>query len=93
MSDPVLTYGVWIRGQGWLKRDDPTVRVADRTFASVQREVAESAAALWGRDARVLPMDGSLIDFEQDFLKHQAAKRWWAWITYQPTSKKMPAAH
>lgn len=61
-----IAYGVWIPGLGWL-RHEPTKRV----FAALQIEVAESAAALWGPDARVMAFDESLADLETVFLERE----------------------
>ncbi len=67
-ADAPLVYAVWIRGRGWLKQNDAEPQT---TFADVNREVAESAAQLWGKDARVLPFDGALLDLEQKFLARE----------------------
>lgn len=73
------TYGVWIAGWGWLRGGD------SKTFASLDRAVAESAAALWGTGAQVHPIDDSLIDLQDVFLEQQAkqvsTKAWWEWLT------------
>ena len=82
MADTV-SYGVWICGQGWLKKAGEQA-VVTRIFATLSRETADSAAALWGAGATVRPIDHSLIDLEDVFIerdqKAQAAmpaKKWW----------------
>lgn len=73
MSDTKTLYGVWIKGRGWLRNPD-----RDNTaFASDNEAVARSAATLWGRGARVLPIDTSLDEFERMFLAQQARR--WQW--------------
>lgn len=74
MADPII-YAVWIAGQGWLKLAGDS----ERTFVSLQKEVAESAARLWGKGATVLPWDRSLLDFEGVFLKQQDGRWLWNW--------------
>lgn len=81
MVAPKVLYGVWIEGQGWLKRDKTDGQpntVKDRTFAADSMRVAESAAELWGPGATVRPIDGSLIDLEAVFLERRKPKpsRW-----------------
>ena len=75
---PIITYGVWIEGQGWLKSTaNPRL-----VFASAFREVALGAAGLWGRGASVRPIDQSLIDLEAEFLEQRkSSKGRWAWLT------------
>lgn len=71
-----LAYGVWIAGRGWLAHPDHP----NDPFATFQREVADSACALWGAGAQVLPMDYSLRDLQSVFLEREAArprKAWW----------------
>lgn len=82
MAEPTI-YGVWIDGQGWLKRfedgkDKPLV------FAALDRHVAETAVTLWGQGAQLLPFDKSLVEFETQLLERQAQKApkgWRAWVT------------
>ncbi len=75
---PEIMYAVWIPGVGWLKRDDAD---AQTTFVSYTREVAQTAAALWGGGARVLPFDGSLLELESRFrAREQAARGLKAWL-------------
>ena len=70
----VIAYGVWLPSIGWLSH-------GKRVFMDPRREVAESAAALWGRGARVMACDESLVDLESVFLERQTQparmKRWW----------------
>lgn len=76
-----VPYGVWIEGQGWLKNEQ------GRVFADLHREVAQSAAELWGTGARVTAIDlpdatgrAALEGFEKQFLEQQAKRRastWW----------------
>ena len=76
-----VAYGVWIAGTGWLRSGD------GKTFAALEKTVADSAAELWGAGARVLPVDDSLIELQDVFLAQQAApqkKAWWAWLTTKP---------
>jgi len=75
---PPIAYGVWIDGRGWLAHPDHP----HDPFASLNIEVAETAAALWGDGAEVWPFDNSLRDLQGVFLKQQAAepvpqKAWW----------------
>lgn len=75
-------YGVWIDGTGWLRNG-----AEGKTFAALDRAVAESAAALWGAGSRVLPFDESLVELQGVFLAQQAKqaelvkKAWWQWPT------------
>lgn len=64
-------YAVWIHGQGWLKQNAENPQSA---FVSLEIEVAETAARLWGAGARVLPFDGSLLDFEPRFLEREGER-------------------
>ena len=73
MSETII-YAVWIKGQGWLKLDGDK----ERTFLSLQKEVAQTAATLWGKDAIVMPWDKTLLLFEATFLQHQHF-RWPLW--------------
>jgi len=82
--NPKLTWGVWIEGQGWLKREatgKAGETAGDRTFASESKIVAEGAAELWGQGATVRPIDGSLIDLEAVFIERRKPKgagpTWW----------------
>ena len=71
----VIAYGVWLPSIGWLSH-------GKRVFMDPRREVAESAAALWGRGARVMACDESLVDLQDQLLEHQAEReqrRWWSW--------------
>lgn len=71
-DDPryIITYGVWIPGLGWLKKNN-------RVFTDPRREVAESAAWLWGDGAFVIPNDmndrgvSALVDLESEFLSQE----------------------
>lgn len=81
MTDTPTTYGVWLEGRGWLANEHR------RAFASTDRAVAETAAALWGKGASVMAMDSSLVDLQDFLLAHQAAvapqrKGWRAWLTW-----------
>jgi len=72
----LLTYAVWLPGRGWLALTVAGQR--PRVFMDPRREVAESAAALWGPGAVVLPADESLVDLQEIFLrqeKERLAKR------------------
>lgn len=71
---PLLTYGVWVDGIGWLK-DTQT----KRCFASVQLDVAESAAKLFGAPARVLPFDESLNTLADIFLRREQERIAQSW--------------
>lgn len=80
MADTSITaYGVWVRGQGWLK-----VGEKDR-FADENRAVAESAASFFGARACVRPIDDALILLEAVLLEAEQsalerfAKRVKAW--------------
>lgn len=71
---PLVAYGVWIDGVGWLKEEK-----TQRCFASVQIDVAETAAQLYGAPGRVMPFDESLNTLADVFLKRQQdviAQRW-----------------
>ena len=84
VAAPVITYGVWIHGQGWLKKDGDAP-VPMRVFATLHKEIASGAAALWGDGARVLPVDDSLIELEEVFVARDrlpapaviAKRKWW----------------
>lgn len=74
-----IPYGVWIAPSahaqgGWLKND------AGRVFADLHIEIAQSAAALWGDGASVMPIDlpdadgkSALQLLEAKILEHQRA--------------------
>ena len=70
----IITYGVWIPGLGWLKKNN-------RVFTDPRREVAESAAWLWGGGAFVIPNDmndrgvSALVDLESEFLEREAERK------------------
>ena len=72
---PRVPYAVWIEGTGWLKSEQ------GRVFADMNREVAETAAELWGPGARVLPVDlpdggqNALQVLETKFLQQQQDRR------------------
>ncbi len=71
---PPLTYGVWIRGVGWLKNENGLI------FADVRLVVAQQAARLYGRGACVVPVDQALGDLEKLFLQRERLSeqnRWW----------------
>lgn len=75
MVNPRVTYGVWIDGDGWLKREKRTNdKPGDREFATDSLITAERVAAFWGQGAVVLPIDDSLIDLEKLFLERRAPK-------------------
>lgn len=72
-TDPcyIIPYAVWIPGLGWLKKNN-------RVFVDARREVAETAAWLWGDGAYVVPHDSesgsgrsALNDLESDFLNQE----------------------
>lgn len=60
MTDPILYYGVWIPGQGWLKRNNDYV-------AFDSRQVAEETARRIGQKAKVYYIDSALADLETYF--------------------------
>lgn len=74
MANPIV-YGVWLHGKGWLKDEGGT-----KPFADEQREVADSAARLWGRGALVTPIDDALIELEK-MLVARERKNWWVRVT------------
>lgn len=80
---PTTVYGVWIHGQGWLKKDGDAP-LPMRVFASPSKDLAAGAAALWGVGAQVQPIDNSLIELESVFVgrdqqRQPAApeRKWW----------------
>ena len=79
MVSPRIAYGIWIDGQGWLKRDG-SAPIEQRTFATTSQIMAERVAAFWGAGATVLPIDESLIDLELVLLEHRKPKPWGEWI-------------
>lgn len=61
-----LLFSVWIFGSGWLRGKN------ERIFASDRREIAESAARLYGEGALVTEFDGeAMIDLEATFLERE----------------------
>jgi hypothetical protein len=66
MTDkPMLVYGVWISGRGWLKDDQHQV------FGDPRREYAECAAHVYGQGASVRYIDDSMIALERMFLERE----------------------
>lgn len=62
----VLLFAVWIPRSGWLKGSQ------DRIFATDVREVAESAARLYGSGSFVTEFDGqAMADLEDVFLSRE----------------------
>jgi len=61
-DQPEIAYGVWLRGEGWLRtpKGDP--------FTDLSREVALGAASFFGRRARVVPFDDAMLELERKFL-------------------------
>lgn len=67
--DPIL-FSVWLPGVGWLRGKN------ERIFASDRREIAESAARLYGDDATVTEFDGeAMIDLEKIFLERESERK------------------
>ena len=61
-DNPVLIYGVWIDGQGWLKDHG-------RVFSDLRREYAEEVLRFMvGTQAHIALIDDSMIALEQLFL-------------------------
>lgn len=66
-----MTYGVWIRGHGWL-------RTVKGVVAFTDIEVAQDTARRIGGEARYI--DDALADIEQSILQIEAqqdAQKWW----------------
>jgi len=64
-----LLFSVWIPGVGWLRGKN------ERIFASDRREVAESAARLYGGRALVTEFDGeAMVDLEKIFLEQESER-------------------
>ena len=63
MTDsPILVYGVWVEGQGWLKDHG-------RVFSDLRHEYAEEVLRFMvGTPARIALVDESMIALEQLFL-------------------------
>jgi hypothetical protein len=68
-----MIYGVWLRGQGWLKNERGV-------FAAQEKEIAEAAASFY-RHSKVLSIDQSMKDFENEFIRAEKAKSIWAILT------------
>lgn len=65
-SFDALLFAVWIPGAGWLRGGN------ERIFCSDRREIAESAARLYGDGAHVTEFDGeAMIDLEKIFLARE----------------------
>lgn len=64
----MILYGVWIRGQGWLRGQGGVVSFAEKA-------VAEDTARRVGGEARYI--DESLKDLEQNILSLEAMPKWW----------------
>lgn len=67
-----ITYGVWIAGYGWLRK-------GDRVFLDPRKEVAQTAAQMWGEGASVRVCDASLVDLQPELLEREALKAKRAW--------------
>jgi hypothetical protein len=66
--DPVLTYGIWIPGKGWLRG------AGDRVFSVASPEIASGIAKRLG--AKFEYIDQALIDTEATFLEYER-RPWW----------------
>lgn len=63
---PPLVYGVWIAGEGWLKKDA-------RPFADLNPEMADQAARmLYPTPAEVRLFDDAMLALEHRFLECEA---------------------
>ncbi|MGB8647345.1 MAG: hypothetical protein WCF84_19075 [Anaerolineae bacterium] len=71
-----IAYAVWIRGKGWL-RDS-----GDSVFADLHIEMAQGAAQLWGKGARVVPFDDAMLNLEKVFLAREREVSWTSWFIW-----------
>lgn len=68
-----ITYGVWIRGIGWLRK-------GERVFLDPRIELAQSAVRMWGEGASVRVCDEALVVLQPELLEREAIaskRRWW----------------
>lgn len=66
MAD-IIYYGVWLRGQGWLKRNNEYI-------AFTNLAVAQQTKKRIGKTATVYYIDGALADLEVYFLEMEKSK-------------------
>jgi len=62
----IITYGIWIPNEGWLKGKD--------VFADISLDKAREVARLIGRGAKVRYIDSSIVDLEQRYLEQERNK-------------------
>ena len=62
-----IFYGIWLRGQGWLKRNGEYI-----AFDNLQ--VAQQTKKRIGKIATVYYIDGALADLEVYFLEMEKSK-------------------
>jgi hypothetical protein len=69
----MILYGIWIRGQGWLRGTGGIVSFPEK-------EIAEDTARRVGGEARFI--DGALRDLEQNILSIEAQQdaQKWSWL-------------
>lgn len=69
LSIDLVLFAVWVPGIGWLRGEN------ERIFASDRREVADSAARLYGDGSFVTEFDGAAMkDLESVFLERERAR-------------------